>query len=96
MTRQYRVQVTVSTPMRIALELLADRTGLTPSTQAMVLLRQALARTMESEACQVRVRQHNAQRNAGTWAADTTTERAVEQGLAAFGSATLEEVMHLA
>jgi hypothetical protein len=34
--------------MRIALCILAERSGLAPTTQAMVLLRQALDRTMQS------------------------------------------------
>lgn len=79
MTRQRnRVQVTVSHPMRVALEVLAERSNLPLSSQAMVLLRQALDRTMQTDEVRRRVAHHVAQRNHAMWLEDTTTERAVE------------------
>jgi hypothetical protein len=80
--------------MTIALGVLAERTGLTASTQAMVLLRQALDRTMSTDVVQTRYRAHKAQRNHATWAMDTTTEHAVEVTAALYGPATAEEVAH--
>lgn len=79
MTRQRnRVQVTVSYPMRVALEVLAERSNLPLAAQAMVLLRQALDRTMQTDEVRQRVSRHVAQRNHSMWLEDTTTERAVE------------------
>jgi hypothetical protein len=48
MARCHRVTVKLSPAMTVALDVLAHRNGLAPSTQAMVLLRQALDRTMGS------------------------------------------------
>lgn len=82
MARSTRIQVTLSFPMTVALEVLALRNGHTPSGQAAVSLRAALARTMETEEVQKRVRAHNARRDRATWLADTVTEHAVEVGYA--------------
>ena len=92
--RQDRIQITVSPLMTIALGVLSERTGLTPSTQAMVLLRQALDRTISTDVVQTRYRAHKAQRNHATWMSDATTDHAVETTLTAFGAATIEEVAH--
>ncbi len=76
MARTDRVQVTVPPLTRMALEHLAKRTGLTPSTQAAVLLKQALARTMESAEVQRAYKARRAQRSQMQWVEDTTNERA--------------------
>lgn len=65
-----RVQVTVSPEMRVALGILARRSGLTPSAQAMVTLRQALDRTISSEECREAVRAVNSGRSAREWKED--------------------------
>lgn len=46
--KRHRMAVRLSTELRTALTLSAERSGLPEATQAMVLLRTALARTMES------------------------------------------------
>lgn len=94
MARSQRLQITVSPAMTVALEMLAERTGLTVSAQAMVLLRQSLERTIQSDRAQERLRQHTAQRNHATWQADMVADRAVEGVYQQFGAATQEEVSH--
>lgn len=46
---RYRIQVTMSPAMMVALDVLAEKSGLAPATQAMVLLRSSLDRTINSE-----------------------------------------------
>jgi len=71
--RATRVNVTVSREMTIALEVLAIKSGLTLTTQAMVMLRQALDRTISSDAVQIRLKQEEAFRTRDEWLADQST-----------------------
>lgn len=75
--------VTVSREMTIALEVLAAKSGLAPSTQAMVVLRQGLDRTIQSEPVQIRLRQEQAFRSRDEWLADQSTETFVSRALEA-------------
>jgi hypothetical protein len=77
--RRLRLNLTVTTPMAFALEDLAERSGLPVTTQATMMLRQALERTMQTERVQERVRRHNAGRNLQTSQLERTTEHAVEK-----------------
>ena len=90
MSRSLRLQVTVTEEMTIALDLLADRTGHSRSAQAALMLRQALDRTIKSEAVQRRYRDHVARRSAAMWAEDQAVERAVDGNLLEECSKTLE------
>jgi hypothetical protein len=85
-----RLNLTVSFPMRVALEVLAERSNLGVATQAMVLLRQALDRTMNTEEVRRRVASHVAQRGATTWREDTVIEHATETAFTQFGNAAGE------
>ena len=85
MARQDRLQVTVSPEMSVALGLLAERTGLQVSTQAMVLLRQALDRTIHSAECEERLRQRRADQTAAQWREDAAAARFVENRRRASG-----------
>lgn len=71
--RATRVNVTVSREMTIALEALAAKSGLTLTTQAMVLLRQALDRTIATEGVQIRLKQEEAFRTRDQWLDDMST-----------------------
>jgi len=71
--RATRINLTVSLEMTVALEILASKSGLSLTTQAMVLLRQALDRTISSEAAQIRIRQEEAFRTRDQWLADQST-----------------------
>jgi hypothetical protein len=79
----YRIGITVTREMRVALEVLAARTGLAVTTQAMVLLRQALDRTMASDAVQIRLKQERAFRTREDWLLDQQTETYVERAASA-------------
>jgi len=83
MARESRVYVTVTREMRVALEWLSERSGLAPTTQAMVLLRQALDRTINGREVQERIKSERAQRTSGQWNNDQHLEahltRAEEQ-----------------
>jgi hypothetical protein len=81
--RSNRIHVTVSTEMTIALDILAAKSGLSLATQAMVVLRQGLDRTIQSDAAQLRIKQEAAFRTRDQWLQDTMTERFVENALAA-------------
>jgi len=96
MHRSDRIAVTLSPAMRIALELLAERSGLAPSTQAMVVMRSALDRTIHSAECQQRIA---ARRGAWTTAeriydatSDRLVENAYERARGAGADGTKEEV----
>jgi hypothetical protein len=89
MARSDRLQVTVSPAMSIALEVLAARSGLTKAAQAMVVLRQGLARTIETSTVQERLRERRAQWTARQWQEDTTSEHAVEQAYLQFDEGAL-------
>ena len=73
-----RVQVTVSPAMRVALGMLAEKTGLPIATQATVILRQALDRTINSSEGRERLREQQAHRTARDWSDDRSTETFVE------------------
>lgn len=68
--RTYRLNMTVDHEMTVALEILAAKSGLSTATQAMVTLRQGLYQTIQSEACQLRVRQDRAFQNREDWLKD--------------------------
>jgi len=73
-----RVQVTVSPAMRVALTMLAEKTGLPMATQATVILRQALDRTINSAEGVARLREQQAHQTARDWSDDRSTETFVE------------------
>lgn len=81
--RSSRLNLTVSHEMTVALEVLSAKTGLQLATQAMVLLRQALDRTIASEPVQLRIRQDAAFRTRDQWLQDTQTDTYVHNALAA-------------
>ena len=78
-----RLNLTVNREMRVALEALSSKTGLAVTTQAMVVLRQALDRTIASEAVQLRIRQDAAFRTRDQWLLDTQTDAFVHNAIAA-------------
>lgn len=73
-----RVQVTLTVPMRMALEHLARRHGDTRSGMATTLLRQALDRTIQSKEVQDNYAQHLRGRTVAQWQEETTTNHAIE------------------
>ena len=79
--RATRLSLTVSREMTIALEVLCAKSNLGLSTQAMVLLRQALDRTIQSDPVQLRVRQDRAFQTRDEWLSDTTTDTFVANAL---------------
>jgi len=79
--RATRLSLTVSREMTIALEVLCAKSNLGLSTQAMVLLRQGLDRTINSDAVQLRVRQDRAFQTRDEWLADTTTDTFVQNAM---------------
>lgn len=81
--RSNRVAVTLSHEMTVALEVLAGKSGLSLATQAMVVLRQGLDRTIQSEPVQLRVRQDAAFRTRDQWLSDTQSETFVANALRA-------------
>lgn len=81
--RSYRVMVTLDPSMRVALEILSGKSGLAVSTEAMVRLRQALLPTINSDACQLRVRQDAAFRTRDQWLHDVQTETYVNNAVRA-------------
>ncbi len=78
MAARDRVQVTVSLPMRVALAILAQRNGITMTTQAAMLLRQALDRTIGSEAGQREISRARLYQDVSAWRAERQIDRAVE------------------
>lgn len=78
MARADRIQVTVSLPMRVALVMLARRNGVTPSTQATMLLRQALDRTIASAAGQIEIKRARGFQTVAQWREDRASDRQVE------------------
>ena len=75
--------VTVSREMTIALEVLCAKSGLAPSTQAMVILRQGLDRTIQSDAVQIRLKQEEAFRTRDEWLGDQVASTFVANAMAA-------------
>jgi hypothetical protein len=90
-TKRLRLSLVISRPMRIALEVLAQKEEAYLATTATRVLRQALDRTINSAAVQERLRQHNAQRNHATWLNDTMTDHAVEGDYATFNQTAAQE-----
>jgi len=86
--RATRLSLTVSREMTIALEVLCAKSNLGLSTQAMVLLRQSLDRTISSDAVQFRVKQDRAFQTRDEWLADATTDRFVEIAMQESGENT--------
>lgn len=76
--RADRLQITISPAMLAALNILAERNGIPRSTQAMVSLRQALHKTIESEECQKRIAAARPMMNARERANWTQVEHFVE------------------
>ena len=89
-TRSRRVAVTVTREMTIALDVLCSKSGLTHSTQAMVLLRQSLDRTIESAAVQMRLSQEKAFRTRDQWLQDQGDETYLTNALAVNEGAALD------
>jgi hypothetical protein len=81
MSGSHRIQVTVSREMRVALSLLAARSSIGLATQATAMLRQALDRTIESEACKKLLAAETAYRTAAQWRADQYEEREVDRAV---------------
>jgi hypothetical protein len=79
----YRLGLTVSREMIVALDVLAAKSGLALTTQAMVLLRQALDRTISSEPVQLRLKQDRAFASRDQWLMDRQTETYVENAVRA-------------
>ena len=90
MHRTKRIAVTLSPAMLTALELLAERSGLSVSTQAMVVLRAGLDRTIHSTEGQERIRAARASFTRDERIYEATTDRLVEntseRALAASGN----------
>jgi hypothetical protein len=74
-----RVGVTLSTPMRVALEHLAAKHGLPPSTEATMILRQALDRTISSGEVQGKIAEAKAWRTRDTRNYEVQVDHAVEK-----------------
>lgn len=79
--KQQRVNVTLNREMRVALEVLSAKSNLGIATQAMVLLRQALDRTIQSEPVQIRVKQEQAFRTRDEYLADMQADTYVSNAL---------------
>jgi len=73
----------VAHDMMVALEIQAAKTGLPVSTQAMVVLRQGLSQTINSDAAQLRIRQDQAFRTRDQWLQDMSTETYVTNAIKA-------------
>jgi len=78
----YRVNLTVNREMMVALEVLAAKSGLAVTTQAMVSLRQALDRTIASEPVQLRIAQDRAFATRDQWLMDRQTDTYVSNAVA--------------
>jgi hypothetical protein len=72
------MQITLSAPMTLALEHLAERHGVPVATEATMILRQALARTMESKEVLEKIAQYNMDRGVRSWREDRQLEHEVE------------------
>ena len=81
--RAQRLNVTVSREMTIALEVLASKTNLSLTSQAMVVLRQALHQTIQSDGVQLRLRQERALQTREDWLQDRGSETYVSNALKA-------------
>jgi len=89
--RSNRLSLMVAHDMMVALEIQAGKTGLPVATQAMVVLRQGLSQTINSDAAQLRIRQDQAFRTRDQWLQDVSTETYVANAMkAAAGEANDE------
>lgn len=79
-----RVNLTVNREMMVALEILAGKSGLPITTQAMVVLRQGLDRTITSEPAQLRLRQDQAFRTRDEWLRDQADDTYVTNAVRTF------------
>lgn len=77
--RRDRISITLSYAMMAALEYLAERNTLPIATQAQLVLRQALDRTIASAEVQRRIAGHNAYRTRQQWRDETTTDFEIER-----------------
>lgn len=89
----YRVNVTVNREMRVALEVLAAKSNLPVTTQAMVLLRQSLDRTIASDPVQIRLKQEQAFRTRDEWLHDQANDTYVSKAVAA-AEGTVSDALH--
>lgn len=78
MQRERRLQVTVSPAMRVALEILAERSGLPVATQALATLRQALDRTIAGDECRRRLGAQRAFSSRDEWLLEQVDDRRAE------------------
>lgn len=67
MARARRIMVRLSLPMSVSLDTLCERQGMSPATMAFVLLRQALARTMDTPEVKKRVAEESANLTTRAW-----------------------------
>lgn len=79
----YRLNLTVDHEMTVALELLSAKSGLALATQAMVTLRQGLYQTIQSDACQLRIKQDRAFQTREDWLKDRQSSTFVANAIAA-------------
>jgi len=82
-----RLAVTLSPAMRIALDVLAARHNLPPSTEATMILRQALARTIETPEVRDAIARYNADRGVRSWREDMQLDHEVESRYATIKAA---------
>jgi hypothetical protein len=93
MARSDRLTVTVSPHMMVALDVLAERTGLSRSSQAMVLLRQALDRTMGSDEVRKRLDASRPLRTVREWRRDAAADADVHNTLAGMATEAARAAM---
>lgn len=70
MARSKRIMVKLSLPMQVALDVLAERQGLSPATIAFMRLREGLQRTVDTDLVQQRVAGLKAQSTHDDWIHD--------------------------
>ena len=80
--RADRVGIVLSPDMIVALSILSEKSGLPFATQAMVSLRQALARTIDSEECRERLRVAGAFQTRAEWLTGRENQAYVENAVA--------------
>jgi hypothetical protein len=86
--RRNRIMVTISPAMHCALELLAERTGIPLATQAAVVLRMALDRTIQSAEGRARLRARLTGRTRNEWVEDTVDGVELERSYGKHAEAT--------
>lgn len=90
MARSNRISVTVSPSMTVALELLAERSGLPLASQALAVLRAALDRTIHSAEAQDRIRALRADSTARYRLDELADEHTADEALRRSASAQTE------